>query len=122
VHREQLADAFHRWILGNNLLHLANAGTVGPLASALGVTVAAITPAHAQTLTTLYRFTGSPDGQRPSDGVAMDSKGNIYGTTSEGGKGACPEGCGTAFKLSGKKESWVYSFVGSSKDGDGFGG
>jgi hypothetical protein len=30
-HSEQLADTFHLWIIGNNLLHVANAGTVGPL-------------------------------------------------------------------------------------------
>jgi hypothetical protein len=30
-HSEQLADTFHLWIIANNLLHVANAGTVGPL-------------------------------------------------------------------------------------------
>jgi uncharacterized repeat protein (TIGR03803 family) len=36
------------------------------------------------TYTVLHRFTG-PDGAGPQAGVTLDSKGNIYGTTYEGG-------------------------------------
>jgi uncharacterized repeat protein (TIGR03803 family) len=45
---------------------------------------------------TLYNFTGVQygDGMYPYGGLVMDSKGNLYGTTVEGG-----EGTGTIFKV-----------------------
>ena len=48
------------------------------------------------TITTLASFNGT-NGSEPEDGLIMDSSGNLYGTTSEGGvsKG------GTVFELSG---------------------
>ena len=49
--------------------------------------------AQAQTFTVLHKFTGPPDGGFPNGGVVLDSKGNIYGTTSEGGTGSCDGGC-----------------------------
>jgi uncharacterized repeat protein (TIGR03803 family) len=72
----------------------------------------------AQTETILYNFTGS--GGAIPHGLVMDSKGNLYGTTYEGGTAAC--GCGTVFKLSptrggGWTESVVYSFKGYPTDG-----
>jgi uncharacterized repeat protein (TIGR03803 family) len=54
------------------------------------------------THTVLYSFTGGADGSLPSAGVVLDSAGNIYGTTAEGGLIPCPEdpfGCGVVFKL-----------------------
>jgi uncharacterized repeat protein (TIGR03803 family) len=63
------------------------------------VSTAAIST-QAQTFTVLHTFKGSPDGGFPNGGVILDSKGNLYGTTSEGGTGACDGGCGTVFKLS----------------------
>ncbi len=51
----------------------------------------------------LYSFTGLADGSSPSGKLAMDSSGNIYGTTSAGGiiDRKCNEiGCGTVFELS----------------------
>jgi uncharacterized repeat protein (TIGR03803 family) len=38
------------------------------------------------TETTLYKFTGGGDGSVPYAGLLFDSKGNLYGTTSAGGK------------------------------------
>lgn len=57
-------------------------------------------PAHAQTLTTLYSFTGGADGTQPN-GLVRDSAGNLYGTARYAGDLNCSEmqGCGTAFKL-----------------------
>jgi uncharacterized repeat protein (TIGR03803 family) len=54
-------------------------------------------PAQAQTYTytTLYSFLGNPDGQNPAAGLVRDSKGNLYGTTFEGGT----SNGGTVFKL-----------------------
>ncbi len=37
------------------------------------------------TQTVLHRFTGGSDGSTPLGNVVLDSKGNIYGTTSVGG-------------------------------------
>jgi uncharacterized repeat protein (TIGR03803 family) len=70
-----------------------------PLAAILGFLV---TATQAQTLTTLYSFTGSPnDGAGPEGSMVMDSEGNLYGTTGKGGDGKCKPygGCGTAFML-----------------------
>ncbi len=36
--------------------------------------------------TVLHRFSG-PDGVGPEAGVTVDKKGNIYGTTTQGGSG-----------------------------------
>ena len=73
----------------------------------------------------LYSFTGTNgDGGNPNGGLIRDSGGNLYGTTSYGGNGACPglfagqRGCGTVFKLDiTGHESVLYSFAGY--DGDG---
>lgn len=42
------------------------------------------------------------DGYGPEAGLAMDTNGNLYGTTSDGGLSNCPNsfGCGTVFELS----------------------
>jgi uncharacterized repeat protein (TIGR03803 family) len=52
----------------------------------------------------LYQFCprGNPclDGARPYYGVAFDGRGDLYGTTSTGGRNTCGEtNCGTVFKL-----------------------
>lgn len=74
--------------------------------------------AQAQTFTVLHKFTGPPDGGFPNGGVIVDSKGNVYGTTSEGGTGSCDGGCGTVFRLSPSgKETILYSFTGTNGDG-----
>jgi hypothetical protein len=70
----------------------------------------------------LYAFQGGSDGSSPSSGLIFDSSGNLYGTTAEGGGGACTNGfagCGTVFELSpngsgGWMESMLYSFQGGS--------
>ena len=35
--------------------------------------------------TVLYSFTGTPDASEPEDGLVRDAKGNLYGTTRDGG-------------------------------------
>lgn len=64
------------------------------------------------TLTTFYHFcsvsAACPDGQYPYAGLALDSKGNLYGTTENGGA----EGVGTVFKLTPSgTETVLYSFT-----------
>ena len=52
--------------------------------------------------TVLHRFTGlGGDGGNPWAAIALDAKGDLFGTTYDGGNLACnaPTGCGTVFKL-----------------------
>ena len=51
------------------------------------------------TETVLHSFTGS-DGCYPYAGVIFDPKGNLYGTTYNGGAGVCSNKCGVVFELS----------------------
>ena len=55
----------------------------------------------------LHSFSG-PDGVTPDYGVTFDSKGNLYGTTSEGGRGKsiCNYGCGLVYELSPSGGTW----------------
>ena len=76
--------------------------------------LSALTP---RKYTTLYSFCQSAhciDGSYPEGGVTADSKGNLYGTTSEGGA----NGYGTVFKLTLANgvytKSVPYSFSGGS--------
>ena len=74
------------------------------------------------TETTIYTFTGSPDGGSPEAALTVGPGGVIYGTTSSGGSAAC--GCGTVFQLTPPPvsggtwtESAIYSFTGINGDG-----
>jgi uncharacterized repeat protein (TIGR03803 family) len=64
----------------------------------------------------LYEFgaSGSGDGNDPYGGLAMDIKGNLYGTTLYGG----PSNIGTSFKLTKQGKTWketiLHSFVGAN--------
>lgn len=52
------------------------------------------------TYSQLYAFTGGADGAYPIGGVALDSNGNIYGTTSSGGNNHCgSQGCGVVWEI-----------------------
>ena len=66
--------------------------------------------------TILYNFTGEADGAHPSS-LIRDSVGNLYGTTTSGGKnvnGCRPDGCGTVFKLdAGGQLTVLHSFTGT---------
>jgi uncharacterized repeat protein (TIGR03803 family) len=70
--------------------------------------------AHAQTFTTLYSFNFPPDGGQPHSSLVLDSSGNLYGTTYEGGA----SNRGTVFKLdTSDQETVLYSFAGPPDDG-----
>ena len=71
----------------------------------------------------LYSFgtNGSTDGEGPSEGVVLDSNGNIYGTTEYGGS----SNDGTVFELAkanGFAESILHSFTGGADGGEPLGG
>ncbi len=63
--------------------------------------------------TTLYSFTGGNDGENPIGSVAVDSRGNLYGTTNDGGSG----GNGTAWVLSPSGGNWTLTVVQSFSNG-----
>jgi len=77
--------------------------------------------------TTVYSFcfaANCADGMTPMTGLAVDTSGNFYGTTSTGGLAfrKCPStGCGVLFKLTsnGSNESTLYSFCKLDKCADG---
>ena len=64
--------------------------------------------------TVLHTFTGGADGGSPYGGVILDSKGNLYGTTSAGGA----SGHGVVYRLSAAgKETVLYNFTGAADGG-----
>jgi len=69
----------------------------GSGAGSLGV-VFKLSPTGKETI--LHYFPKKPgDGEAPEGGVILDSAGNLYGTTIQGGGGGCNFGCGTIFKI-----------------------
>jgi uncharacterized repeat protein (TIGR03803 family) len=73
--------------------------------------LAAGQPAQAQTLTTLYSFTGGIDGANPGGGMVFDPQGNLYGVTGAGGA----HGNGTVFEITAAGvEKVLYSFAGGA--------
>jgi uncharacterized repeat protein (TIGR03803 family) len=105
------------WLWGLwSLMKLRTLGIVRALQLLLGLAVLETLVAHAQKFTVLYNFAGPPDGGVPYASL-VDASGALYGTTYVGGTGACtieyePVGCGTIFKVTGKKETVLYSFKG----------
>lgn len=70
--------------------------------------------------TTLYLFGQSRhDGITPYSGVIFDTRGNLYGTTNQGGnRGAeCSTGCGTVFELAPSGGGWTENILYSFSDG-----
>lgn len=74
-------------------------------------------PLLGQTESVLYSFCAKAncaDGATPTSSLVLDAKGNIYGTTADGGAFNCGKyGCGTVFRLSPSGvEAVLYSFAG----------
>ena len=65
----------------------------------------------------LHAFKGGSDGELPSGTLILDKKGNLYGTTPEGGNLSDCDGygCGTVFELTPKgKKTVIYAFQGGN--------
>jgi uncharacterized repeat protein (TIGR03803 family) len=74
----------------------------------------------------LYSFTGGADGFGPGGGVVFDQKGNLYGTTPDGGKpnGCAGQGCGVVYQLApikggGWRQKTIHTFTGGSDGATG---
>jgi uncharacterized repeat protein (TIGR03803 family) len=88
---------------------------------ALPLLIAATVAAHGkEQLTTLYTFQGGvTDGSEPAADIAMDGKGNIYGTTEAGGA----DDFGTAYELSPPTTAqtvWTETLLWSFSANDGY--
>ena len=76
----------------------------------------------------MFAAFGSNDGTQPFSTLVLDSQGNLFGTTNQGGGGAggtfCLNGCGAIFKLAPNgdgtySESVIHSFPGTKGNSDG---
>jgi uncharacterized repeat protein (TIGR03803 family) len=66
----------------------------------------------------IYQFANVYDGQYPQGSLAFDAAGNVYGTTSYGGSGACfGIGCGTVFQLSRSGSGWLKTTIANYNNG-----
>jgi uncharacterized repeat protein (TIGR03803 family) len=71
--------------------------------------------------TTIHTFNSGSDGAYPGGTLVFDAKGNLYGTTANGGLGCSKSLCGTVFKLTPQsggtwKETILHQFE-SATDG-----
>lgn len=86
------------------------------VAAVLVLTIGAA--AWAQTESVIHSFAGGNDGYSPESGIMIGPKGNLFGTTSNGGQSSTCAGCGTVFELSpGSNGTWtetiIYAFSGN---------
>lgn len=74
---------------------------------------------HGSAESVLHSFTGGSDGFGPGGGLTLDRKGNLYGTTPDGGS----HYSGVIYELSQHKGSWrervIHPFNGASEGGVG---
>ena len=71
------------------------------------------------TETALFSFSGGGSGDYPYGNLVQDGRGNLYGTTVDGGSMACQAGgCGVVFQLGPTgKEGALHKFAGPPVDG-----
>jgi uncharacterized repeat protein (TIGR03803 family) len=67
----------------------------------------------------LHNFSGAADGLVPSGPLVIDSAGNLFGVTFQGGDSSCSYHCGTVFELSPSNGSWKKSVIYAFKGSDG---
>jgi uncharacterized repeat protein (TIGR03803 family) len=90
--------------------------TYGGGAANVGVVYKLDTSGHE---TLLYSFTGGADGANPYSGVVLDSAGNLYGTTYNGGASKA----GVVYKVSpAGQETVLYTFTGGTDGGNPYAG
>jgi uncharacterized repeat protein (TIGR03803 family) len=73
--------------------------------------------------TVLYSFIGGSDGGAPSGSVVLDSVGNVYGVTSQGGNAAAPGGNGVVYEINTTgQETVLHTFTGGADGALPYGG
>jgi uncharacterized repeat protein (TIGR03803 family) len=82
-------------------------------------------PDDTWTQSILYTFKGGPDAATPNGSLLLDSQGNFYGTSQNGGSASC--NCGTVFEISPSKgpywkEKILYRFSGGVLEESPLGG
>jgi uncharacterized repeat protein (TIGR03803 family) len=91
-------------------------GTTGKGGARDSGTVFKITPAGK--LKVLHSFCSVPhcdDGSQPNAPLIMDASGNLYGTTSQGGR----QGGGVVFEIAGKTRTVLHDFCSAAECADG---
>lgn len=83
---------------GGNLYGTTEGGGTGCTFPGCGVVFKLAPSKFGWKETVLHNFKGEPDGSSPTEGLILDGKGNIYGTTALGGKGVSG-GYGTVFEV-----------------------
>jgi uncharacterized repeat protein (TIGR03803 family) len=86
----------------------------------IAVTLILTTAAWASSEAVLYNFNNfSGDGYYPYSGLVADSKGNLFGTTNNGGVTTTPYGTAFELTLSGGvwTETILHNFIGGTTDG-----
>jgi uncharacterized repeat protein (TIGR03803 family) len=88
--------------------NLYGSTTIGPDAQCNGIVfeLSPPPPGGQWNYQRLYCFSGPPEGSGPYAKLAMDSVGNLYGTTFSDGSGS-----GTIFKLSPTGNAWIYTLL-----------
>jgi uncharacterized repeat protein (TIGR03803 family) len=72
-----------------------------------------------ETLLHSFSYLDQSDGYYPEAGVVLDSKGNVYGTTSDGGSAQDLQGGGTVYKLTAAEgANWPETILASFGGGD----
>ena len=65
-----------------------------------------------ETIIHSFNFNNNHDGINPQGNLILDSAGNLYGTTNQGGTGTCSAfGCGTIFKLAPSGGTWTETIM-----------
>src|ERR1700736_5229685 len=81
------------------------------------MTMLVIGASAAGTTTVIYSFSGGADGEYLDTDLVVDTAGNLYGTTVQGGLGS-----GTVFQLAPSASGWthtgLYAFTGGPPGGD----
>lgn len=80
---------------------------LGGLFGDCGVVFQLVPATGAYTVIHNFACDGSGDGGEPRADLAIDAAGNLYGTTSVGGTGACIGGCGVVFEISPSNGGWI---------------